>query len=147
MMVYARRDLAAGERVTFNYGPDELVHSWRLPQRRAYLLEKLGFVCQCARCVAEEAAAGGRCAPAHARPARAAAVCDEAASSAAERSGDDVQLMPTSLAGARVSTSARHGARSADVEQSRRRHVQQAAAVVAVAAIVTIVAWRRARGA
>ena len=55
MCAYALRDLAAGDRITFNYGPDELVKSWGLHERRAFLRERLNFVCGCERCIAEEA--------------------------------------------------------------------------------------------
>mmetsp|Transcript_87349 Transcript_87349/g.174462 ORF Transcript_87349/g.174462 Transcript_87349/m.174462 type:complete len:198 (-) Transcript_87349:661-1254(-) len=54
LRVRAIRALAAGERVTINYGPAELVNSWTLEQRREYLKQKCGFVCGCERCVKEE---------------------------------------------------------------------------------------------
>ena len=48
----AQRALAAGDRLTFNYGPKEL-ESWDVHRRRQYLTEKLNFVCGCERCVKE----------------------------------------------------------------------------------------------
>ena len=55
LLAYAQRDLAPGDRLTYNYGPAELVTSWGLAKRREYLLAELGFECGCERCVAEEA--------------------------------------------------------------------------------------------
>ena len=55
LLAYSKRDLKAGERLTFNYGPDELV-GWGLNERRAFLWERLNFVCGCERCEAEAAA-------------------------------------------------------------------------------------------
>ena len=54
-MAYAKRDIAPGERLTINYGPDELV-AWSLEERRKVLHERFAFVCGCERCVAEEEA-------------------------------------------------------------------------------------------
>ena len=56
-MVIARaaRDLAVGEELSINYGTRDLVE-WPLEARRAYLLEKNGFLCQCLRCRTEEKA-------------------------------------------------------------------------------------------
>ncbi|KAK3257702.1 hypothetical protein CYMTET_33223 [Cymbomonas tetramitiformis] len=42
----------AGDALCINYGPKELL-TWSLEKRRAYLLEKNGFLCQCQRCVLE----------------------------------------------------------------------------------------------
>ena len=70
-MVVAIRDIRAGEPLSFNYGPEALLElDWR--RRRAELQRHLGFVCGCARCVAEEAAetAGGGRAPAGATVAK-----------------------------------------------------------------------------
>lgn len=55
-LLYARRDLTQGERLTINYGPEEMT-SWPLEERRKLLRERLAFVCGCERCIAEEAAA------------------------------------------------------------------------------------------
>ena len=49
----ALRPIQPGERLTLCYGPKDLP-SWPLQRRREYLLEKNGFVCCCALCVAEE---------------------------------------------------------------------------------------------
>ena len=49
----ALRPIEPGERLTLCYGPKDLP-SWPLQRRREYLLEKNGFVCCCALCVAEE---------------------------------------------------------------------------------------------
>ena len=37
LLAYANRDLTPGECLTFNYGPPELVASWDLAKRRAFL--------------------------------------------------------------------------------------------------------------
>jgi hypothetical protein len=49
----ALRPIEPGERLTLCYGPKDLP-SWPLQRRREYLLEKNGFLCCCALCVAEE---------------------------------------------------------------------------------------------
>ena len=54
-LAYALRHLLPFERLTFNYGPEELL-GWNVTRRRAYLFERLGFVCGCERCVEEERA-------------------------------------------------------------------------------------------
>ena len=57
LIAYALRDLRAGESVSFNYGPDEmLTERWDVHRRRAHLKAKLGFLCGCPRCTSEAAA-------------------------------------------------------------------------------------------
>ena len=55
LLASAVYDLAPGERLTYNYGPPDLVTSWDVARRRAFLKAELGFVCGCQRCVIEEA--------------------------------------------------------------------------------------------
>lgn len=56
LIAVAARELQAGERLTFCYGPAELAQSWDLHKRRDFLLNELGFTCGCERCVVEEEA-------------------------------------------------------------------------------------------
>ena len=54
MTCRAKRQLMPGERVTLNYGPAALCN-WPLAKRRAYLIDKCGFVCGCEKCEADAA--------------------------------------------------------------------------------------------
>ena len=64
LVAKAYRDIAVGERVTLNYGPKELPE-WPLAKRRAYMLERHGFICGCSQCEADEQAeaAAAACSP------------------------------------------------------------------------------------
>ena len=56
-IAYAKRDLQPGEALTFNYcGASMATDEWSdVVKRRAFLWEKMGFVCGCERCVSESA--------------------------------------------------------------------------------------------
>ena len=55
LLAYAKRDLHEGDRLTFNYGPEELI-TLPVAERRQLLFDRLNFWCGCERCVAEAAA-------------------------------------------------------------------------------------------
>ena len=100
LLAYALRDLSPGDRISFNYGPDEMIsEGWEVQKRRAYLEAKLGFVCCCAKCVkdvAREAAMeAAKEAPARA-PAEAAAALEESAQEKAPAQDDAIILEVTS---------------------------------------------------
>lgn len=101
LLAYALRDLSPGDRISFNYGPDEMIsEGWEVQKRRAYLGAKLGFVCCCAKCVrdvAREAAMEARAKGAPARaPAEAAAALEESAQEKAPAQDDAIILEVTS---------------------------------------------------
>lgn len=100
LLAYALRDLSPGDRISFNYGPDEMIsEGWEVQKRRVYLEAKLGFVCCCAKCVkdvAREAAMeAAKEAPARA-PAEAAAALEESAQEKAPAQDDAIILEVTS---------------------------------------------------
>ena len=55
LIAVTQRPMTPGERVTFNYGPSDLVSRWPLAERRAWLLKHFGFTCGCEKCVVEAA--------------------------------------------------------------------------------------------
>lgn len=55
LIAVTQRPMSPGERITFNYGPSELVSKWPLAQRRAWLLKHFGFTCSCEKCTIETA--------------------------------------------------------------------------------------------
>ena len=58
IVAYALRDLAPGDRLTFNYASTSMStagEEWPVNRRRQFLLEKMGFVCGCQRCEQEAA--------------------------------------------------------------------------------------------
>ena len=60
IVAYAVRDLAKGERLTFNYAQSSMPaagdEQWGVQRRRTFLMETLGFLCGCELCVREAAA-------------------------------------------------------------------------------------------
>ena len=67
LVAYAKREIAAGERLTFCYGDAEVV-GWDVGKRREYLKDTYGFECGCERCVREMAGGATVCPPVAAAP-------------------------------------------------------------------------------
>ena len=60
LLAYAKHDLQPGDRLTFNYGPSEML-GMPVRERRQLLFERLSFRCGCERCVREMAEETVKC--------------------------------------------------------------------------------------